>query len=199
MFGRSFRPDGKETATLVLGDATLHDALSPRPDYTLVGRGGDTFVYWFRDPAWLGRHLRRAAGRVLEAKGTSGDPAVVADGFAPEEGKPWLASECLLLPSKESFVAIAIPDGAVLGVTVSANYAGSYEIAVNRDGTRFEPIGVVPDVESHGMRERTVISPKLRGATAIRLSPRAASGANGIGEVSFVFDDDGAPPLPPRR
>jgi hypothetical protein len=199
MFGRAFRPDGTESGTLVLGDATLHDALSPRPDYTLVGRGGDTWVYWLRDPAWLVRHLRRAAGRVLDAKGTRGDPAVVADGVVPEEGRPWKAPECLVLSSKKSFVTVAVPDGAVIGVVVSANYAESYDIAVTRDGTTFEPMGVVLDVDSHGMRERTVISPKLRGANAIRISPRAEGGADAIGEVSFVFDDEATPAPSPRR
>ncbi|MFI5180601.1 MAG: hypothetical protein ACHQPI_04355 [Thermoanaerobaculia bacterium] len=45
MFGRSFRPDGKETGTLVLGDATLRDAYASRPDYTLIGQAGGTWVY----------------------------------------------------------------------------------------------------------------------------------------------------------
>lgn len=193
MFGRSFRQDGRESTTFVIGDATLDAALALRPDYEFVGRGGQTAVYRLKDPKWLERHVRRAPGRVLDSRDTRGETVVVVDGRVPAPGTAWDSSECLVLGSMKSYVTVQVPEGPVVAVVVSADNNDTYEVAVSHDGTAFEVLGVLPDVPELGMRERALFSPKLRGAKALRISPRTGDGAFSVGEVSFVFDDVSAP------
>jgi hypothetical protein len=189
MFGRTFRPNGTEAPRLVLGDASLDTAYASRPDFELVGRGDRTVVYALQDPRWLERHLRRSPGRVLEAKGTRGEPSVVADGRAPAEGSVWDGPGSLVLEAKDSFVTVAVPAGSVVAVVISADNNDTYAVSVSGDGATFEEIGVLPTVPQIGMRERALFSPKLRGARALRISPRTGDGAWSIGEVSFAFAD----------
>ena len=189
MFGRAFRPSGREGVQLVLGDGVLGAALAPRPDYELVGRGGGTAAYALKDPHWLERHVRRGRGRVLATAKTRGDPSVVADGQVPDDGTAWDAPGNLVFEARDSFVTLAVPDGPVVGVLVSADNNDSYAVEVSRDGAVFEEIGVLPESAKPGMRERPLFSARLRGARALRILPRDGDGAWSVGEVSFVLAD----------
>lgn len=189
MFGRTFRPNGKEGPRLVLGDSSLDAAYASRPDYEFVGRGDKTAVYALKDPQWLQRHLRRAPGRVLGAKGTHGELSVVVDGRVPAEGSVWDGPGSLVLESVDSFVTVSVPEGPVVAVVISADNNDTYAVSVSGDGATFEEIGVLPTVTQIGMRERALFSTKLRGARALRISPRTGDGAWSVGEVSFVYAD----------
>ena len=177
MFGRSFRPNGKEGPRLVLGDSSLDAAYASRPDYEFITRSGGTCVYAQKDPEWLERHLRRAPGRVLGAKGTHGELSVVVDGRVPEEGSVWDGPGSLVLDSIDSFVTVAVPEGPVVAVVISADNNDTYVVSVSRDGATFEEIGVLSTVPRIGMRERALFSTKLRGARALRVAARWGDGA----------------------
>jgi hypothetical protein len=189
MFGRSFRPNGKEGPRLVLGDSSLDAAYTSRPDYEFITRSGGTCVYAQKDPEWLERHLRRAPGRALGAKGTHGELSVVVDGRVPEEGSTWDGPGSLVLESMDSFITVAVPKGPVVAVVISADNNDTYVVSVSGDGATFEEIGVLPTVPRIGMRERALFSTKLRGACALRITPKKGDGAFSVGEVSFAFAD----------
>jgi len=189
MFGRAFRPTGREDVRVVLGDLSLDGALGPRPDHRFVARSGDTTVYVVTDPEWLGRHLRRGPGRVVAAAGTRGDPSVTVDGVVPAEGAVWDAEGSLVLESKDSFLTVAVPEGPVAGVVVSADNNDTYEVAVSGDGRTFEVAGTIPARSEKGMRERFLFSTKLRGARELRIRPLTGDGSFSVGEISFVLAD----------
>jgi hypothetical protein len=189
LFGPAFAgpsdPEGSDHALLLIGDRLLPDRLQGCSDCVFVGAAGETVVY-LQPASETARRRRRGPGRVLSAKGASGDTARAADGVVPEEGAPWDSSQSVILGSTDSFLEIAVPPGPLGGIFISAEGNDSYGVrCVHNDGTS-SPLPTIAGNRGGGMRTETVFTAAVTGCRSVVVSPLKGDGLYSVGEVGFI-------------
>lgn len=128
---------------------------------------------------------------VLDARGTSGNTRLVADGSAPRQGSRWPQRGSVVLHDIESFMTFGLPatidqEVRVEGVEVTGDGNDEYEISGSYDGSRFTPVGVMAARRKGGLGTRRFYFNDARAWSRVRLAPRAGDGRFSIAEVTPI-------------
>jgi hypothetical protein len=185
MFGRQFRPAEPATREIHVGDRAYHDEAGALPDRRLVAAGKGAFVYLLEDPAWVGRHRWPGRGRVVAARGTSGEPSRVVDGVVPAEGSRWNGPACVVV-ARDGFVTVTVPAGPIGGARISADGTDAYRVLGSSDGTAFTTLGTLRRVGDRGMRARILWWGDRPPPRYLRVEPAGERDRYAIGEIEFL-------------
>ena len=190
MFGDDLIPNGSEDAIIVVGAGDLQDKAKGRADYHLVSHRdniyvGNIYVY-HHDPKYVEHHKYQGEVHVVEAINMLGNAGVVVDGNIPKEGSNWNSGECFVFSGFESFVTFEVPNQGVTGMVISLDNNDSYRVLCSANGVKFRKIGIIPPVNSHGMRERLFFSNQLGACRYLRIEPNSGDGSFSMGEIVFL-------------
>jgi hypothetical protein len=92
----------------------------------------------------------------------------------------------VILTTTASAIEVAVPDGPLAGVFVSADGNDGYAVdCVAADGTKSR-LGSIPDDRGGGMQTDVIFSSALAGCRSVVVSPVGGDDAYSIGEIGFL-------------
>jgi len=185
MFGPRFKSGGREHPILAVGSLEFAERMRGCPGCALLGTARDAAVV-LQPAGALIRNRRPGPGRLLSATGTTGDPAVAVDGIVPVDGTEWSSPASVILTTTASAIEVAVPDGPLAGVFVSADGNDGYAVdCVAVDGKKSR-LGSIPDDRGGGMQTDVIFSSALAGCRSVVVSPVGGDDAYSIGEIGFL-------------
>lgn len=120
-----------------------------------------------------------------------GDPKKIIDGVISPNGANYDDPLCVVLMNEEASVCVAVPDGNVTKLVLSADGNDELILYGSKDNLEFKEIGLCPSVDGYGMQERECfLNDDLSHYKWLKISPRAGDGYYSISEIMFLAPVD---------